>query len=258
MAGKGGGAWKVAYADFVTAMMAFFMVMWITAQSKPLKDAVSHYFNDPWGTSARPRGSGAPSFRVPGQRALPSGVRVLRSRNQGGKSSGSHPKGGRRPTSAEGDRDPSVFVLHDGQIEKAGTVVLFPEGKAELDAWGTSQLQDLVPALLGKRNKIEIRGHASRRPLPAGSEFADEWQLCYARCQAALKFLEQQGIEPERMRLSQAAGFEPFSLQVDAEALSKNSRVEVFVLNEAVEQLQGTESERTDRVVEAEPPATGQ
>ena len=34
MAGKGGGAWKVAYADFVTAMMAFFLVMWITAQSK--------------------------------------------------------------------------------------------------------------------------------------------------------------------------------------------------------------------------------
>ena len=32
MAGHGGGAWKVAYADFVTAMMAFFMVMWITAQ----------------------------------------------------------------------------------------------------------------------------------------------------------------------------------------------------------------------------------
>ena len=39
MAGKG-GAWKVAYADFATAMMAFFLVMWITTQSKPVKEAV--------------------------------------------------------------------------------------------------------------------------------------------------------------------------------------------------------------------------
>ena len=37
MAGHGGGAWKVAYADFVTAMMAFFLVMWITGQSKAVR-----------------------------------------------------------------------------------------------------------------------------------------------------------------------------------------------------------------------------
>lgn len=49
MAGKGGGAWKVAYADFVTAMMAFFLVMWIVAQGKEVKDSVSHYFVDPLG-----------------------------------------------------------------------------------------------------------------------------------------------------------------------------------------------------------------
>jgi chemotaxis protein MotB len=249
MAGKGGGAWKVAYADFVTAMMAFFMVMWITSQSKPIKDSIAHYFNDPWGTASRPRGSGSSSYRVPGSRALPTGVRVLRSRNQGGARDGSHPKGGRRPTT-EGGRDPSVFVLHDGQVEKAGTVVIFPEGIAELDPAATAQLQDLVPALLGKRNKIEIRGHASRRPLPVGGPFADEWQLCYARCLAAMKYLESQGVEPERIRLSQAGGFEPFSLQVDPDSLAKNSRVEVFVLNEAVDQLQGTHGERADRVAE--------
>ncbi len=46
MAG-GGGAWKVAYADFVTAMMAFFMVMWLTAQSPEVKKAIGGYFQDP-------------------------------------------------------------------------------------------------------------------------------------------------------------------------------------------------------------------
>ncbi len=47
MAGKGGGAWKVAYADFVTAMMAFFMVMWLCSQDQKVKDAVARYFNSP-------------------------------------------------------------------------------------------------------------------------------------------------------------------------------------------------------------------
>src|SRR5262245_29884166 len=49
MAG-GGGAWKVAYADFVTAMMAFFLVMWITSQSEDVKKAIGGYFQDPWGS----------------------------------------------------------------------------------------------------------------------------------------------------------------------------------------------------------------
>ena len=47
MAGKGGGAWKVAYADFVTAMMAFFMVMWICSQDQKIRDEVAHYFSSP-------------------------------------------------------------------------------------------------------------------------------------------------------------------------------------------------------------------
>ena len=51
MAGGGGGAWKVAYADFVTAMMAFFMVMWLVSQDQKVKDSVAKYFVDPVGFS---------------------------------------------------------------------------------------------------------------------------------------------------------------------------------------------------------------
>jgi chemotaxis protein MotB len=54
VAGKGGGAWKVAYADFVTAMMAFFLVMWICGQDQNVKHAVSFYFNDPFSSSDLP------------------------------------------------------------------------------------------------------------------------------------------------------------------------------------------------------------
>ena len=44
MAGKSGGSWKVAYADFVTAMMAFFLVMWIGAQDVKVRQSVANYF----------------------------------------------------------------------------------------------------------------------------------------------------------------------------------------------------------------------
>ena len=49
MAGHGGGAWKVAYADFITAMMAFFLVMWIVGQDQKIRRSVADYFSDPLG-----------------------------------------------------------------------------------------------------------------------------------------------------------------------------------------------------------------
>mgnify|MGYP003575710320 CR=1 FL=1 len=45
--GHHGGAWKVAYADFVTAMMAFFLVMWLVGQKQEVKASVASYFRDP-------------------------------------------------------------------------------------------------------------------------------------------------------------------------------------------------------------------
>ncbi len=57
MAKKGGGAWKVAYADFVTAMMAFFLVMWICAQDQKVRQAVAHYFTDPIHNTIDPMGA---------------------------------------------------------------------------------------------------------------------------------------------------------------------------------------------------------
>ena len=59
MAGKGGGSWKVAYADFVTAMMAFFLVMWIGAQDVKVRQSVANYFVDPSGVNKRPVAAGA-------------------------------------------------------------------------------------------------------------------------------------------------------------------------------------------------------
>lgn len=83
MAGGGGGAWKVAYADFVTAMMAFFMVMWLVSQDQKVKDSVAKYFVDPVGfslsgSSSRPKDSAGVfdsefSGQVPGAKNRTSG-----------------------------------------------------------------------------------------------------------------------------------------------------------------------------------------
>ena len=50
--GHHGGAWKVAYADFVTAMMSLFIVLWLMSSSEKIKKAVAGYFNDPRGTAS--------------------------------------------------------------------------------------------------------------------------------------------------------------------------------------------------------------
>src|ERR1700761_6976249 len=51
--GHHGGAWKVAYADFVTAMMSLFIVLWLMNTSKPVQEAVAGYFNDPRGVAQK-------------------------------------------------------------------------------------------------------------------------------------------------------------------------------------------------------------
>jgi len=246
MAGKGGGAWKVAYADFVTAMMAFFMVMWITAQSKPVKQAIAKYFSEPWLTSGNSAGHDTPvprasvdplkgdsnSLRAPGIGFADPGKKVRPSE--------------RKPSVAE--KKPSLSVLHDGDRRTVGTVVPFAHESAELTEEGKQRLQRVVPTIMGKRNKIEIRGHAIRRPSAKGNEEAEAWQLCYARCVAVERFLESQGIEPERFRLSQAGVFEPQTLRTELQKQDSNSRVELYVLAEFVEDFIGTKKERAERL----------
>src|SRR2546430_2507860 len=66
-----GGSWKVAYADFVTAMMAFFMVMWLVSMDQNIKQQVQDYFNDPF--SASDSRAGISKLAAGGQNPLASG-----------------------------------------------------------------------------------------------------------------------------------------------------------------------------------------
>ncbi len=248
MAGKGGGAWKVAYADFVTAMMAFFMVMWITAQAKPVKEAVAQYFKDPFGTSQKPSG---PLSVLPAGKSLdaPPPKQAVKGRKGPGRGPGStDPKATAKTTRPGfGVDDPTGFALHDGNNRMEGGVIQFAVDSAELSDEAKADLKRLAPVLVGKPNKIEIRGHTSQRPLPPDSPFRNPWQLSFARCTAAMDLLVAEGVERERIRLSQAGPFEPRTIQEQFESQLRNSRVEVYMLGELTEDLMGTAAERAQR-----------
>ncbi|MBI3468338.1 MAG: OmpA family protein [Planctomycetes bacterium] len=251
MAGHGGGAWKVAYADFVTAMMAFFLVMWIVAQGKPVKEAIAQYFQDPFGASKEGSGGG-------GGRGKSEEGSTLIGPLKSGQGPGRGATKGYIRSSRKQDKEaaatkPGLFVMHDASDSRTGTVVLFGEDSAELDGDAEHQLNDLIQVLVGKANKIEIRGHASRRPLPPENPLSNPWQLCYARCVAAMKYLVDHGIEPQRIRLSQSGVYEQ-TVRSGPDWSKENSRVEIFALNEFVDALPGTREERAEPSTKASPP----
>jgi len=212
MAGKGGGAWKVAYADFVTAMMAFFLVMWIVAQSEQMKEAIAHHFNDPFAKESEE--DGTVNQRPPRH---PAPARVSEHPEHEREAGGSHSV---------------LLTTQGGERTSIGTIVHFADDSAELDAEAQRRLKEIVPLLIGKPQKIEVRGHSSRRPLAAGAPFSDHWHLSYQRCQAVLAELEKLGIGHERLRLSQAAGFEPLASPDEQLSGGGYARVEVSLLNE--------------------------
>ncbi|MCC6491877.1 MAG: OmpA family protein [Pirellulales bacterium] len=227
MAGKGGGAWKVAYADFVTAMMAFFLVMWLVSQKEGVKEAVAGYFRDPFATykSTEKGAAGAPNpvnDPMYGHTAQPQ----------------------KRRLAISGDRTDYQFT------------VLFPSGSDELGPDQRQSIREFAPMMVGKLNRVEVRGHCVREPLAPDSSFTDHWQLCFARSQTVMQALIAEGIEAQRIRLSQAEGNEPLSRNLSDEELKLNSRVDVILLPD----LADIPWERQKREAQAalDPPGAGQ
>ena len=228
MAGKGGGAWKVAYADFVTAMMAFFMVMWIVAQSKPIKEAIAGYFNDPSGKTNRD-GNGKSSGVLDKQAATVMPHGALKGPGRRDAPAKSTEDEGRGHGVA---RKSALLSLHNGNDLAVEAVVGFADDSATLDDRGKQVLDRLIGGLMGKWSKIEIRGHAAARTAAPDSKFHDPWQLSYARSVAVMKYLTEKGIELKRIRLSQSGPNDPAPIGQDYGLVSPNGRVEIFVLNE--------------------------
>ena len=227
MAGHGGGAWKVAYADFVTAMMVFFMVMWITAQSKPVKQAISQYFNDPWKTLPKPMGDAArgspllPTTKpnsAPGPSLAPSHKPGSLGSERCARSADQRPP--RRP--GRGPLRPGRARSRPRRTDRRSS----PSTRATRGTWARWFSSPRDRANWMRRSKQRLK--RSRRTFAAScsrSKFAGtpRRSLCRRRGAGRVaaflrampgddEFLQQQGVEPERFRLSQGGPYEPYSM----------------------------------------------
>ena len=166
MAG-GGGAWKVAYADFVTAMMAFFLVMWITSQGQDVKQAIAGYFQDPWGTSSEFQ---APASLLPSEMHGDAQSLTMPEKLPHGKKPGiadSDEKNADARAQSRWAQNRKVHFTQD-RITRRRLWCCSSTSVGRALAKSIEQLNRLLPVLLGKQNRVEVRGHSTRRPLPAG------------------------------------------------------------------------------------------
>jgi chemotaxis protein MotB len=213
--GGGGGAWKVAYADFVTAMMAFFMVMWLTAQSSEVKEAVAQHFKKPDGRHL----SGSESKSL---KASPL--------NGNGKRKNSSENGPRKS-----DNTAKFIQMNDeGTRSNIGKIIPFELNATDLDEAGKLELKKLLPDLEGKQYRIELRGHAASNGGNARQSALDSLSISFRRSTSVFNFLVDQGIDNRRIRVTAAGNSEP-RYKENAVDPSQDARVEVFLLTEMFE-----------------------
>lgn len=218
---EGSPEWIMSYADMITILMAFFVVMYSMAGSKDSdkEEAVMHSLRHSLGPFQGVLGRFLPKSKLTEMGAMP-------------------------PPSDRETRDrqpalrappPTVPRVPPGQPLANGGLVYFDEGSTDLSEENQHQLLLAVETLRGKPQRIEIRGHSSRRPLPDGSPYRDHWDLAYARCRETMRFLVEHGIDADRIRL----GVAPQATQAQAGnqplLLISDSWVEIFTLNEFTE-----------------------
>jgi len=228
---EGIAEWVMSYADMITILMAFFVVMYSMAgapKDKNKEEAVMRSLRERFGPLWPGIAALGPGPYVPKDSALG------KMASAGGAKSSNRKSGGADQRASLGDY-PRVHTLHPGQQAMVGAVLFFPEGSADLTPDAVKQLKQAEEQISGKPQKIEIRGHTSRRPVPKGSPFRDNWDLAYARCHHTMEQLVAMGIDPKRLRLSVAADNEPIGARIDPLARSQNSRVEVSMLNEVTD-----------------------
>jgi chemotaxis protein MotB len=192
-----GGAWKVAYADFVTAMMALFIVLWMMNASKEVQEAVGGYFKDPRGNS-----------KMVGTNKNGGGVYVALKKEDLRK--------------LKEDLEKSIHHLDPndklkGQIEITITeeglrIELMESAKGTFFELGsptpTPALKELLQVLSSELsnlpNKISIEGHTDSRPFSQVRTY-DNWDLSSDRANEARRLMQEEGIRLDQ--ISQVRGF---------------------------------------------------
>ena len=209
-----GGAWKVAYADFVTAMMALFIVLWLMNSSKQLQVAVGGYFKDPTGTAKKvgsnQTGSGEnftltrdnmPKLKEELQKVVRQISNFDRLKNQI-----------EMTITAEGLR---IELLESS----AGT--FFESGSPALNSDGKELLAALAQELGKLPNHVSIEGHTDAKPYTVNPNYGN-WELSADRANTARRLMQSDGLRLDQV--SQVRGYADQKLRVLSNPMDPSNR----------------------------------
>ena len=198
--GHHGGAWKVAYADFVTAMMALFLVLWLVSQADTkLKEAIASYFRSPGVFDSINGGILTQAKKVskePTNLTSKDDEQTLFSVADNLKK-----KFSTRPEFTQYKDQIKVEVSEEGlkiQIIDKADQVSFSSGSADLNEEAKDVLTEIAKGLCDLPNKITIGGHTDSRVFPSKTGYTN-WELSTDRANAARRILESVCVEPSQI-----------------------------------------------------------
>jgi chemotaxis protein MotB len=235
-----GGAWKVAYADFVTAMMAFFLVMWIVGQSTQTKEAIAGYFRDPVAFEAK---TGAGSGVLPGAdsglqgggRPIPAPPTDIRSATETLERAAEHLREAlaKTPMFASLKDRIEIQITTEGlriELLEAPDDGFFSTGSAALKPETLVILAVIAQELRKLRNLVAVEGHTDRRPYVSAQQYSN-WELSSDRANAARRVLQEAGLREEQ--LDAVRGYAATKLRTpDDPYASQNRRISIVVRRE--------------------------
>ena len=231
--GHHGGAWKVAYADFVTAMMSLFIVLWLLNSTPQVKKAIAGYFNDPRGTSKKM-----------GTDMLGSGPSVNIDEKNVEKLAESIKQAIVKQKELEKLADQVELRMTDEGLRielidgKNGT--FFESGSPKVTGDGATLLTMIADQLKTLPNHLLIEGHTDAKPF-GGTNGYSNWELSSDRANSARRLLQDDGVGVDQV--SQVRGYAAQLLRVADDPLSPaNRRISIVVqFLSAPEGTKGTE-----------------
>ena len=189
--GHHGGAWKVAYADFVTAMMALFIVLWILNQSQEVRESVSGYFKDPKGFG-----------KHVGTAKDGNGKTVEVSKTNMNDLKKKLEEAMKRMPELEKLKDQiEMTITNEGlRIELLETEngVFFESGSPVPSKFGQELLELLAKKIGDLPNHILIEGHTDARPYVSQTGYGN-WELSADRANAARRIMQTNGIRGDQV-----------------------------------------------------------
>ena len=198
-----GGAWKVAYADFVTAMMALFMVLWICSQDKKILIATSKYFKQPFNsvtdlsTGIMPgKEGGSKGDDQSADKTTAANLAFLNAlASELNRMINVRDVPDEKPVEMEVTSDGLKITLYDRAKH-----AVFKKSSAEITEWGSFVLQNLAWIIERNALKVYIDGHAAT---PDAATVADAsygpWELTADRSNAARRLLVKYAVNPKEI-----------------------------------------------------------